>query len=151
MPPNIFLGDLGIKEREQYGKNNWYDWSIANWGTKWNALSHNRQEDADKGTLVFYTAYNAPHPILKKLSEMFPEVTVHHQWADEDIGCNCGERAYKGGQILDEHYPDYGKRSVEFACEVMGTTPADHYLKLNEDGTDYVYDEEAEAMEVMKL
>ena len=39
MPDNIFKGNLGPKEREMYGKNNWYDWSIKNWGTKWNAIN----------------------------------------------------------------------------------------------------------------
>lgn len=37
MPDNIYRGDLGKRERELYGSNNWYDWSVANWGTKWNA------------------------------------------------------------------------------------------------------------------
>ena len=26
MPENIFRGNLGNEEREQYGDNNWYDW-----------------------------------------------------------------------------------------------------------------------------
>jgi len=34
MPDFIFKGNLGQKEKEEYGKNNWYDWSITNWGTK---------------------------------------------------------------------------------------------------------------------
>lgn len=31
MPDNIYRGDLGKRERELYGLNNWYDWSVANW------------------------------------------------------------------------------------------------------------------------
>ena len=38
MPDHIYRGNLGTRERELYGKNNWYDWSIENWGTKWNVL-----------------------------------------------------------------------------------------------------------------
>lgn len=37
MPDYIYRGDLGQKEQELYGKNNWYDWSNSHWGTKWNA------------------------------------------------------------------------------------------------------------------
>ncbi len=39
MPDNIFRGSLGQRELQLYGKNNWYDWSIANWGSKWNSFS----------------------------------------------------------------------------------------------------------------
>ena len=36
---------------------------------------------------------------------------------------------------------------MDYACEVMGTTPEDHGLDLNEDGTEYVCAEETEEME----
>lgn len=35
MPDNIYQGALGQKEREIHGTNNWYDWSIENYGNKW--------------------------------------------------------------------------------------------------------------------
>ena len=37
MPDYIYDGNVGTKEKEIYGKYNWYDWSRENWGTKWNA------------------------------------------------------------------------------------------------------------------
>ena len=45
MPDNIYRGDLGKRERELYGSNNWYDWSVANWGTKWNILYSSTIQD----------------------------------------------------------------------------------------------------------
>lgn len=63
MPDNIFKGLLGTEEKKIYGKNNWYDWSIENWGTKWNAYSFSR----DGNTIGFQTAWSAPHPILAEL------------------------------------------------------------------------------------
>ena len=36
MPDKIFKGNLGIEERKLYGDNNWYDFNIKNFGTKWN-------------------------------------------------------------------------------------------------------------------
>lgn len=32
MPEDIYRGNLGSAERELYGKKNWYDWSVWNWG-----------------------------------------------------------------------------------------------------------------------
>lgn len=39
MPDNVFKGDIGHNEREEYGENNWMDWSTRNWGSKWNAFA----------------------------------------------------------------------------------------------------------------
>jgi len=38
MPAHIFRGNLGMAEREKYGKDNWYDWSVAHWGTQMEQL-----------------------------------------------------------------------------------------------------------------
>ncbi len=94
MPSNIFRGDLGPKEHERYGKNNWYDWSVHNWGTKWNAYEFPDRPYQIGAPLCFLTAWSAPHPILEKLTEMFPDIEITHEWADEDIGQNCGRRCY---------------------------------------------------------
>ena len=96
MPEDIYRGNLGSAERELYGKKNWYDWSVWNWGTKWNSYSNRFDGD----TLYFHTAWAAPHPVIEKLSEQFPDVRISHRWADEDLGCNCGERDYQDGEIV---------------------------------------------------
>ncbi len=150
VPENIYMGNLGQAERQLYGKNNWYDWCLANWGTKWNAYDFPDIAPTD-GSFRFNTAWNAPHPVIQKLSEMYPDLTIHHLWADEDIGSNCGEKTYKAGQVLDEHYPDYGVRSFDFAFSVLGCKPEDYGLVLSEDGTEYVYCPESKLMEEPKL
>ena len=63
---------------------------------------------------------------------------MEHQWADDNIGMGCGQRTYQAGKIIDEYCPDYGRRAIEFACEVTGQTPADRGLVLNDEGTDYI-------------
>ena len=32
---------------------------------------------------------------LSKLAESYPEVSLEHEWADEDIGMNCGRKTYE--------------------------------------------------------
>ncbi len=144
-PEDWALGRAAFQNIQQYGAPTWYEWCVQNWGTKWNAYNCNAAPDAN--TMSFLTAWSAPHPILQKLSEMYPDLVVEHQWADKDIGANCGQRTYQGGDILDEYYPDYGKRSVEFACQVMGAEPEDYGLVLSQDGTEYVCAEDTEETE----
>lgn len=72
MPENsdIFLaeGDLGEKERKEFGENNWYTWSCKNWGTKWNAVDAMLEVDSEnKITYYFRTAWDAPRGIIKSL------------------------------------------------------------------------------------
>ena len=139
MPKNLFMGAIGPMERKLYGKNNWLDWSLANWGSKWNSMpTEDPDEEYEPGTLRFLTANNPPHPVLQKLSEMYPDITMEHQWADDNIGMGCGQRTYQAGKIIDEYCPDYSRRAIEFACEVTGQTPANRGLVLNDEGTDYI-------------
>ena len=134
MPEDIYRGNLGPAERELYGKKNWYDWSVWNWGTKWNSYSNRFDGD----TLYFHTAWAAPHPVIEKLSEQFPDVRISHRWADEDLGCNCGERDYQDGEIVYENIPDDRMVAMDLALSIWDYTPEDLDLALNAAGTGYI-------------
>ena len=99
------------------------DWRRFSWGTKWNAYDY--QPDIDygekygqSGVLEFLTAWSAPHPVMEKLSQMFPEIEFTHEWADEDLGMNCGRRSYSGGERIEKYSPEYGIESQNFACSL---------------------------------
>ncbi len=71
MPKDTFRGNLGEEEREKYGENNWYDWSINNWGTKWNAVDTQLVDDTDKIlSYQFNTAWDCPRQIAEALIRM---------------------------------------------------------------------------------
>ena len=132
------LGKTAWQNIQKYGAPTWYEWSITNWGTKWNAYGYEEGTDYSAcDELTFQTAWSAPHPILRKLSEMFPEIVFKHRWADEDIGMNCGERCYLGGEKIDEFIPE-GIRATEFALEVWDYDPLELGLAKNSTGTAYV-------------
>lgn len=115
------LGKQAFQNIQEHGAPTWYDWCINNWGTKWNAYGYDTgAEYMDLDVLAFRTAWNAPRPILEKLSEMYPDITFEHEWADEDIGCNCGRRLYSNGEITEEYYPESEREAVEFAASVWG-------------------------------
>lgn len=120
MPENIFRGNLGAKEREKYGKDNWYDWSIEHWGTKWNCCN------AEKAgfSFTFETAWSAPVPVIKELSRQFPDVDIALDYADEDIGRNCGTYVFSGGVVVQEMDGD-----EEFASRMWGWDSYEDYTK----------------------
>jgi len=76
MPKNIFQGNLGEKERKKYGKNNWYDWSRENWGTKWNANTEYIEHCDEQIFVEFTTAWNPVEPIVEQLREMFENYDI---------------------------------------------------------------------------
>ena len=155
MPDTVYNGSLGIRERELYGENNWYDWRIGNWGTKWNSYGYTENTTLQDGKIKFLTAWSAPHPILQKLSEMFPDVKMEHEWADEDIGMNCGRYVYYDGERVEEYFPESQKECLEFAAKVMDVSLEEDYaLYLNASETGYVnieYDDEYELVEIEDL
>lgn len=114
------------------------DWAVSNWGTKWNSYGYSTDTEFKDGKLTFLTAWAAPHPVLEKLSEMYPDIKFKHEWADEDIGMNCRRYAYYDGERTEEYYPESNRECIEFAARVMDSDPSDWCLYLNASETDYV-------------
>ncbi|MBR1383065.1 MAG: hypothetical protein IJ555_04550 [Ruminococcus sp.] len=118
-----------------------YHWCIDNWDTKWNSYGYeNFETEENSDTISFLTAWSAPHTILEKLTTMFPSITFEHEWADEDIGYNCGRRTYYDGERTEEYYPNCGREGTEFAAAVIGLDLGeDCGLYLNASETAYVH------------
>ena len=127
-----------------------HNWCIANWGTKWNSYGYTADTGFKDGKLTFLTAWSAPHPILQKLSEMYPDIEFEHEWADEDIGMNCGRYVYFDGERIEEYYPESSRERIKFAASIMNCAPSEWGLYLNASETDYVNfpDEEFEIIEI---
>ena len=95
MPKNLFMGNLGQEEEKKYGKNNWYHWSIENWGTKWNSCDAAKTRLSDTEVYyLFLTAWDAPYPIhkaiLNKYSGPTDAFSVKWHCLDEDDS-TCGD------------------------------------------------------------
>lgn len=147
-PENMFRGALGAKEEamcREKGIPNWYDWQRQNWGTQWNACSHLEEGKAfdyfvkaikniptlelsideelkftqeDNKYFGFETAWCTPEPVLKSLSEQFPDVTLAIAFADEDTGRNCGLLILKNGDS------EFINMSMESQRDAMGFAEA---------------------------
>jgi hypothetical protein len=116
------LGRQAYKNILQHGAPTWYEWSISNWGTKWNAYSCSKFEETSEecNKIFLNTAWSAPHPILNKLASMYPDLEIEHEWADEDFGQNLGRRTFKNGENIELYIPETDKEAYEFALKVQG-------------------------------
>ena len=102
MPENIYRGDLGVEEEKLYGKNNWYNWSIEHWGTKWNA----DVKSASPDSYVLNTAWAPCQPVIAELAYLFPEAKIVHRYDEESMGF-CGEDIYQSGALVYQMEGDY--------------------------------------------
>lgn len=145
------LGVTAVSNIHEYGSPTWYEWAINNWGTKWNACGYESDTDySNNGMIWLQTAWSAPKPIFQKLSELYPNVEFRCQWADEDLGANCGERTYKNGEIISEDIPRSNREAMEFAAKVWDYDLSDFSLHLNQTGDEYIYtgDDKFELIEI---
>ena len=147
------LGKAAWRNIRDFGAPTWYDWCISNWGTKWNAYGYSEDtiDYHDGDMLYFQTAWSAPHPILEKLTQMFPDIRLEHEWADEDIGQNCGRCSYQNGERIEEYCPESEAEAVEFACKLWDYVPLDLDLCLNAEGTKYIHLELEEYQQIELL
>lgn len=108
---DIELGKKYLSNIAKYGHKDWYSWRIEHYGTKWGA---SEVEWISDNCVEFETAWSFCFPIVKKLSEMFPTLTIEAEWADEDVASNTGSIEICNKVYIREEYPDTGdKRAYE--------------------------------------
>ena len=104
----------------KYGAKNWYDWNIANWGTKWDFELENVNR-IDEYTISgsFESAWSPPIEAYKKLEELGFEVEAfYHEPGMAFVG------KYQGG--LDE-YVEYNQFTSNTVREAIGAELDDYF------------------------
>jgi hypothetical protein len=84
-----------ILAQAETGCPDWYQWSVQNWGTKWNSYWF-AWLSPEPITFSFCTAWSFPHPIFAKLAELHPELTFDCSYVDE-MGNFDGRSVYCNG------------------------------------------------------
>jgi len=65
------------KLRKLYGADNWYDWSVQNWGTKWNSYHDEVEYDGEESLVYrFDTAWSPPEPVIVALRKKFEDLSI---------------------------------------------------------------------------
>lgn len=83
----------------------WYNWNVANWGTKWNASGpHLERVKNTNITYHFDTAWAPPTEIVAALAEQYPTLSFEFSCCEAGMGF-AGRLIYTGGKLLsDETY-----------------------------------------------
>lgn len=82
---NLNEKELEIKNNwiKKYGATGWYEWSVNNWGTKWNSVDVTMHRlNPNKLLVEFDTAWSQPDPIIQVIARDY-EVRVYHMFEDE--------------------------------------------------------------------
>jgi len=124
------IKDLEEKNVAEFGIKGWYDWSVENWGTKWNSYDGQWGEE-DANCFSFLTAWSPPFPVINQLSKL----------------CKCAFRL----SYLDEGAMFVG----HYAVDPDGNSNDTCYQNVDEapqellDEVGYInYDDEQELMDV---
>lgn len=136
MPDFIFKGNIGAEEQAKYQNRNWYEWSIENWGTKWNAYDtfkygeanidkiteENINEENNQISFTFNTAWSAPLPVYKQMSFLYPHILFDIHFADEDYGSNVGHLTLEAGELITVSYPEpFSDEAYTLAKYLLGS------------------------------
>jgi hypothetical protein len=85
------------KLMEKYGADNWYDWQVNNWGTKWDiAEVAALEDDEDFLEYGFDSAWSPPVEWLEKVAKQYPELEFGLKYEEEGIGFMGYAKGYNG-------------------------------------------------------
>jgi hypothetical protein len=103
--------------KTKYGFDNWYDWAIVNWGSKWGVYDEgewNITEVEDDGLtsagISYQTAWSPVTIAWEKISKNYPTLEFWHAYADEG-GNFVGNQLIQNGKIIEDN--DYEWDSYE--------------------------------------
>jgi len=110
------------QNKNDYGYGGWYDWSVANWDTKWNAyscwtLEDNFNEIDDLSDIGFQTAWSPPINVIRELAKLVGE-PLRMSYYDEGWMFGGVYHVLPDGSETDECYDDPEKCPEELREEL---------------------------------
>lgn len=109
---------LSLDEAMKFNGNDWYDFNVRNWGTKWDVAVSNGNEYSDTSiegpvpngeNLVvsyrFNTAWSVPDVALTTLSSQYPDLLLTLNY-EEETGWG-GEAEFLNGELISDNSWDW--------------------------------------------
>ena len=104
-------------------EDNWYNWNVSNWGTKWDICDvyFENQEEEDSIEFSFCSAWGPPEQAFETWAAKDGRVQFHLEYWEPGSGF-VGSCTYDG-EYMDHEYVDCGMDEAEYkriASEVWG-------------------------------
>jgi hypothetical protein len=120
--------------REKYGYGSWYDFNIANWGTKWDVNSDNVAiEDANTVSASFDSAWAPPITAYERLMELGFEIEAFYY----EPGMQYVGKWVNG----EDDCIEYGGATADTVREMVGEE-LDDYFGISEGMVEWEEDQE---------
>jgi hypothetical protein len=92
---------------EKYGTNDWYEWAVKNWGTKWDCYDVTSWDITENGdnssaTIYYQTAWSPVTKAWETISKNYPSLEFFHEFADEGGGF-VGNQLIQNGDIVEDN------------------------------------------------
>lgn len=85
---------------KKFGADNWYDWQVANWGTKWDVDAEVSDLGDKSISINFDSAWSPPVAAIIKLGELFPKLEFALTYQEGGM-CFAGKLTVKGDEVND--------------------------------------------------
>lgn len=96
---SIKFGKKYVDNCIKYGYPDWYEWQVANWGTKWNAC-YTQTNINSPDMIMFDTAWSPPIEAMTELSKMYPYDQITHFYYEPWMGY-AGQATYLDGECVE--------------------------------------------------
>lgn len=111
-----------IKPRPKEQEENWHDWNICNWGTKWEPKFYDIEIENNTMTFKFETAWSFPHSIYLYLERLNFE--IHYSHASFE---NC-DYGWGGNEWDEDHYYEIIELDYDEIHEVLKNEEEIYYF-----------------------
>lgn len=88
--------------KKKFGADNWYEWSLANWGVKWDASEVELLDERATGlSLRFQTPWGPPIEFYEKLKKDFPNLNIFSSYTEEGMSFAGVYNSNTGDESID--------------------------------------------------
>lgn len=98
----------------KFGVTTSHSWKLNKWGCKWDASNSVFSGNDGKYTFYFKTPWTSPFEAILYLSNLLVNCTLYLEYADENLGYNCGCLKLENGLIKEDIKED----SAQFGKEL---------------------------------